>query len=267
VERVRALVNVEQFWTAGFAAIEQLIDGAEVARLRTAYDEILDGRVASHTDRNLGGITRQVMVPSMVHPVFDDNAALRAGRSVMAALFGCAHANRTYDMLIDKPAGHPHETPWHQDAGYFAMPVAPAGTTLPLTSIQFWVALDDADEDNGCMQFVGGAHRGGTVEHVVVSGHPDDEGRLIGYADPTVIDPASVTACPLRAGGATIHTAMTPHYTGPNRTADRPRRAYIFNLVAADEADDRIESTVRAGYVREIASSVERGIAERPRLT
>ena len=245
--------QVRTFWDVGFLAIERLVDDVEVARLRQAYDEILDGSVAISTDRQLGGNTRQVMVPSMAHPVFDHNRALDAGREVMRALFGCAHANRTYDMLIDKPPGHPHDTPWHQDAGYMERPVAHTGFTMALTSVQFWVALDDVDTSNGCMQFVPGRHRGGADAHVVISGDPDDEGRLIGYADPDELRLADAVACPLSAGGATIHTVMTPHHTGPNTTLDRPRRAYIFNLLAADAADSSLQDRVRATYVREIA--------------
>ncbi|MFN6119935.1 MAG: hypothetical protein ACK5CE_09945, partial [Actinomycetes bacterium] len=63
--------QVDRYWADGFLAIERLIGPDEVERLRTAYDEIIDGTVASPTQRMLGGITRQVMVPSMVHPAFD----------------------------------------------------------------------------------------------------------------------------------------------------------------------------------------------------
>jgi ectoine hydroxylase-related dioxygenase (phytanoyl-CoA dioxygenase family) len=256
----------EQFWADGFATITTLIDAAEVQRLRSAYDEIISGAIDAPTDRNLGGITRQVMVPSMVHDAFDDNAALAAGRTAMRALFPNAVAfSRTYDMLIDKPAGHPHETPWHQDAGYYSMPVAAAGLRVPLVSIQFWVALDDVDVDNGCMQFVPGAHLGELAEHRVVSGHPEDEGRLIGYARTSDARPERAVACPLSAGGATMHTAMTPHYTGPNVTTDRRRRAYIFNLAAGDHESSTLELQLRQQYVRNIADSIDRGIARRPR--
>ncbi len=257
--------QVEQFWADGFLAIERLVADDEVARLRIAYDEIIDGTVTSLTDRNLGGITRQVLVPSMVHPLFEDNAALEAGREVIRDLYRCAQANRVYDMLIDKPAGHPHTTPWHQDAAYMQQPVTPPGFTMPLTSLQFWLALDDVDADNGCMQFVAGQHHGGTAAHEVVSGHPDDDGRLIGIIDPAEVNVAAAVACPLRPGGATVHTAMTPHFTGPNATVDRPRRAYIFNLMAADEASIGVQEFVRQNYLRNIADSVSRGLSERPR--
>jgi ectoine hydroxylase-related dioxygenase (phytanoyl-CoA dioxygenase family) len=254
---------VQTFWQDGFGWVDRLVDDDELDVLRHAYDEIIAGEVASPTDRRLGGITRQVMVPSMVHPVFEENGALAQAREIMRDLYGCSHANRTYDMLIDKPAGHPHETPWHQDAGYFSKPVAPTGFQLPLTSIQFWVALDDADADNGCMQFSPGLHEIPMAEHVVISGHPDDEGRLIGYADVADAHPERAVVAAIPAGGATFHTAMTPHYTGPNRTT-RPRRAYIFNLLAGDEPDTRIQDAVRRTYLTEIVRSVDAGLQTRP---
>jgi len=262
---VLSAAEVDRFWHDGFLSVPRLIDAAEVDRLREAYDDLIEFRVESPTDRNLGGITRQVLVPSMVHPVFDQNAALESAREVMRDLFDCSTANRTYDMLIDKPAGHPHETPWHQDAAYFERPFTKPGFTIPLRSIQFWVALDPVDVDNGCMQFAPGRHHAGTFEHVVVSGHAEDDGRLIGAADPQEMGAADAVAVPLDSGGATFHTALTPHYTGPNTTVDRPRRAYIFNLLAADEPSDMLQQVIRANYVRDVADAVDRGLSSRPR--
>lgn len=257
--------QVARFWDDGFLAIDRLVDDEVVDALRDAYDDMVGFRVSSPTDRYLGGITRQVLVPSMVHPLFDENPALEAGREVMRDLFGCAHPNRIYDMLIDKPPLHPHDTPWHQDAAYLHKPVAPAGFRMPLVSVQFWLALDPVDADNGCMQFVAGRHRGGTVAHHVASGHPDDDGRLLGIDDPAAIGADDAVACALAPGGATIHTVMTPHYTGPNITADRPRRAYIFNLLAADAPDTTLQDSVRESYLRDIADANSRGLSERPR--
>ena len=55
------------------------------------------------------------------------------------------------------------------------------------------------------------------------------------------LDLSTRTVAKLPAGGVTMHGYGTPHYTGPNRTTDRPRRAYIFNL-ATKEAHDRLFS-------------------------
>ena len=40
---------------------------------------------------------------------------------------------------------------------------------------------------------------------------------------------AGGAACPIPAGGATVHHSRTLHYTGPNRS-DGPRRAYILTF-------------------------------------
>src|SRR2546421_63040 len=86
--------------------------------------------------------------------------------------------------------------------------------------------LDDVDLENGCMQFVPGAHRE-VRQHYVASGDPTDQGRLLATDD---FDTDEVVACPLPAGGCTIHTEGTLHFTGPNTSAARTRRAYIFML-------------------------------------
>jgi Phytanoyl-CoA dioxygenase (PhyH) len=219
-----------RFETDGFLVFERLIDDGAVRELGAAYDQILERDVAAIGDRLLGGITRQVMMPCLSHPAFDRNPALDAAAEIAERLVGAAPV-RTFDMLIYKPPGHPHETPWHQDMSYLEMPVAPAGTAIPLDTLQFWVALDDADVENGCMHFLPGYHTQPLLPHRIAAGDPSDDARLLEIVDaPRHLDLSKVVAAPLRAGGATVHSYGTPHYTPPNHSADRPRRAFIFNL-------------------------------------
>ena len=224
--------QVEQFRTEGYTTIDRLISDAAVDELRAAYDDILEGRVdCGIHDRQLGGITRQVMVPHAFHPGVKGNEVMDAARVAAARLLGCDDSAFLFDMMIYKPPGHPEETPWHQDLSYFERPFAPAGTIPPNRTVQVWVALDDADVDNGCMHFVPEAHTAPMLEHHVASGDPDDEGRLLAITHPERdLDLSRAVACPLAPGGATAHTEGTPHYTPPNRTTDRARRAYIINF-------------------------------------
>ena len=39
------------------------------------------------------------------------------------------------------------------------------GDSIEAASIGTWLALDDADEENGCMWVIPGSHRAGAVEH------------------------------------------------------------------------------------------------------
>ncbi len=215
----------------GFLILERFIDQATLAALRAAYDEILRRDVEAGGDRMLGAVTRQVMHPSSAHPTFDRNPAVDRGIEIARQVFATDDVGRSFDMLIYKPPGHPHDTPWHQDMAYSRQPFAEPGTTNTLESVQFWIPLDDVDDENGTMQFVPGHHDKALLEHHVASGDPDDEGRLLALVDPeSQLDLSTAVVAVIPAGGATMHFHGTPHYTGPNRSTDRHRRAYIFTL-------------------------------------
>lgn len=223
--------QIRNYAQYGYLIIDRLLDASDVVRLREAYDEIIEYHVRAGGDRMLGGITRQIMRPSIEHRAFQGNAAVEAGMRIASQIFDASEPKLSFDMLIYKPPGHPYETPWHQDAAYAGLPMAPAGTCFSLRTIQFWVALDDVDQENGCMHFLPGYQREPLLEHTVVSGEPYDGGRLLALVDPiNQVDLNASVAAPLKAGGATIHSYGTPHYTPPNNSLDRPRRAYIFTL-------------------------------------
>ena len=220
----------------GFAVVPDLADAALLEEMRRVYDGMLDGSIpCPGTDRNLGGLTRQIMQPHAHHPLFADNAAIGRARAVARDLIGCAEPSFFFSMLIYNPGGQPHETPWHMDMAYARMPFTPAGTAWPNDVVaQFWLALDDVDADMSCMEFVPGVQRGAMPEHHVASGAPTDDGRLLAIVDPAATLPLErAVRCPLRAGSATVHGYSTPHYTGPNRSA-RGRRAFIFSFADAD---------------------------------
>ena len=50
-----------------------------------------------------------------------------------------------------KPAINGHATPWHQDGQYWPI--------RPLATCTVWLAVDDANEENGCLKFIRGSHR------------------------------------------------------------------------------------------------------------
>jgi ectoine hydroxylase-related dioxygenase (phytanoyl-CoA dioxygenase family) len=50
-----------------------------------------------------------------------------------------------------KPALNGYETPWHQDGQYWPI--------NPLATCTVWLAIDDANEDNGCLKFIKGSHK------------------------------------------------------------------------------------------------------------
>jgi len=224
--------HATEFRANGFTRFDSFVSDDAVDELRDTYDAILRGDVdCGEHFRKLGELTVQVMAPSTHVPTLRQHPMFDAGRRAAAALLDCDEPEFAFDMMIFKPPMHPVETPWHQDLAYFEQPFAPAGRPAQNTTVQFWVAVDDVDETNGCMHFVPGAHDEPLLEHYVCSGDPAKGNRLLAIRDPEEkLDLSRAVACPLSRGGATAHSETTPHYTPPNRSPDRPRRAYIFNF-------------------------------------
>ena len=72
--------------------------------------------------------------------------------AALAHEIGLAQPLLLQSMYIFKHPGIGGEVGWHQDATYLH--------TTPVSVTGFWIALDDADRDNGCLLALPGAHRG-----------------------------------------------------------------------------------------------------------
>ena len=115
------------------------------------------------------------------------------------------------EMALSKPPFIGSEKPWHQDNAYF--------NWLPLEKVATaWLALDDATVENGCMHVLPGGHKLGALRH-----HHTIDCEIF----PDRIDRSQALPVPLKAGGAMFFSAMLPHQTPPNSTAER-RRALQF---------------------------------------
>lgn len=222
-----------RFQHDGFCVIPNLISADDLMELRTLYDAVLDGSIdCGKGDRMLGGRTRQIIRPSAWHAGFKDNAALRAGRALASAVFNCSEPVWVFDQLLYKPPMHPATTPWHQDLSYLYKPVTRAGVRVPRDLLQFWLPLDDVDEDTGCMHFLPGHSLDVLLPHDVVGGEPEDDARLlaISAAEQARLPFETIVACPLNAGDCTVHGPGTCHFTSANRSTSRHRRAYLFSF-------------------------------------
>jgi ectoine hydroxylase-related dioxygenase (phytanoyl-CoA dioxygenase family) len=116
-----------------------------------------------------------------------------------------------WDQLVYKKPGNPQNFPWHQDNGYTFI--------QPQQYLTCWVALTDADEENGCPWVIPGAHRVGTYAHrwtdlgfVCTNGETEER-----------------VSAPVRKGGVVVFSSLTPHMTGPNLT-DNLRKTYIVQF-------------------------------------
>jgi ectoine hydroxylase-related dioxygenase (phytanoyl-CoA dioxygenase family) len=116
-------------------------------------------------------------------------------------------------MLYYKPAGSRGQA-LHQDQFYLRV--------QPGTCCAAWLALDDSDEENGCMQVVAGSHRWDILCTV-----PAD--TRLSFTDVTVPlpDDVSATPCIMKAGDVLFFHGSTVHGSLPNTSTHRFRRSLI----------------------------------------
>jgi len=115
-----------------------------------------------------------------------------------------------WDQAVYKKPEPQREFPWHQDNGYTYIE--------PQQYLTCWIALTDATLDNGCPWVVPGLHRHGTLKHWMTD-----------YGWTCLENPADAVAVPARAGSIVVFSSLTPHRTGPNRTA-AVRKSYIVQF-------------------------------------
>ena len=115
-------------------------------------------------------------------------------------------------QVFAKPEGGTAEA-WHQDSmswTFFA----------PHNHVTIWIALDDATQENGALNYIPGSHRYG---YVVREKIPELVSQL--EADSVVI--------PRPAGHAAVHHTLLLHKTGPNTTT-APRRGMAMHFIRSD---------------------------------
>jgi hypothetical protein len=133
------------------------------------------------------------------------------------------------DISMLKPAVVGPATPWHQDEAFH-------DPRYDSREVSFWLALQPTDKANSCMEFLPGSHLGPVLKH----GYPAGDSRIHALECVDDFDRSAAIACPLPAGGCTLHLSRTLHYAGPN-ISPQPRLAYvlIFDLVPVPRAIPR----------------------------
>lgn len=149
----------------------------------------------------------------------------------MAEIAAALARARTMQVWCDtvqyKPPGHGAPFHWHQDAPYHTS-IIPAERLIGA-----WVALDDADEESGCMWMVPGSHRWGVQEGHLMNLKPPGEPDELVPARPPANAPQIASAwrepvpCRVKAGEVHFHHALMWHGSLANR-GERPRRAYTI---------------------------------------
>lgn len=210
----------------GCVLVEQVFRPPEAATLRDHYMRLREqgGYEGDLVGADPGPNDPLKRYPRMIHMHRWDTTSLDwlvdpRLDAIMTGLLGSSpFAVQT--MLYFKPPGARGQAV-HQDNYYLRV--------QPGTCMAAWMALDDCDESNGCLQVVPGSHRW----PILCTSTADTSESFTNISVP-IPDDAPVRAVIMRAGDVLFFHGSLVHGSHPNTTTDRFRRALIGHYIQAE---------------------------------
>jgi phytanoyl-CoA hydroxylase len=221
--------QVEEFRRQGFLLGPHVYADAEADALRERLEQVIAGNSEKQPEllRNMLGGSEQVVIQAVniweADDLFRRHLEQPAVCWMVAQLIGHPVLRVWHDQIQYKPPRIGGATAWHQDHPYWPI-------IQPADLVSAWVALDDADIENGCMWMVPrshlwGPHKGGTIG--------TDPGTFAPLPDLSLIPDRERVApvpCPVRKGQVMFHHCLTWHGSPPNRS-DRGRPAIAVHYM------------------------------------
>jgi ectoine hydroxylase-related dioxygenase (phytanoyl-CoA dioxygenase family) len=223
------VAEIQTFQREGYLKIpHRVIEEEHLQRLRGSYDQVFKGEAVRNlsqtesaneeaietTDEKMwkvGGMWKRS--EDFWHLVYYQPLL-----DIVESLIG-GSVQLFEDEALYKPANDGGLIPWHQDNGYWRC--------QPAALVSIWIALDDADEENGCMNVIPGSHLSGEFGH---SKAEMGDSKLSKILLNTQVDESKAIPIPLSAGHAMVHHCLTLHASRPN-CSNRDRRAMVINYM------------------------------------
>jgi ectoine hydroxylase-related dioxygenase (phytanoyl-CoA dioxygenase family) len=228
--------QIQFFGENGYLRLEQISPPDEVEFVKKVYDRLFAERAGRHQGAYFDAVSsdeddeKPHTSPQLIDPVLFapelKKTVFRANALAIAKQLLGVGAYGSFEHAILKPPGIGAPTPWHQDEA-FRLDYARG-----YDEISIWMPLQPVDTSSGCLEFLPASHRLRVLRHA----SPGNDPRIHALACVDDFDAARAVACPLPAGGCTIHHARTLHHAGPN-TSPNPRRAYILGFALPVKSD------------------------------
>lgn len=251
--------QVEQYHRNGYLVLKNTIEKTEIEALKTAALRIVNNfdidkhrTVFSTTDRDHGRDEYFFDSAENIHCFLEADALDAHGKlqkPARLAINKIGHAlhdlNPVFGAFCRQPLfgqvlrdigyrtpllwqtmyifKQPHiggEVRWHQDASYLI--------TEPATVTGIWVAVEDANRDNGCLWVQPGGHRSPLREIYQVDWNAR-KGTLTDLDETPWPATGESLAVEVPAGSVVIFHDHMPHYSSPNRS-DHSRHAFTLHV-------------------------------------
>ena len=229
----------KQFYeTNGYVVVPGLFNPAEVASLLDHYMTLRKSpQPRDDTGVDIGSDDPIKRYPRMIQPQHWDQTSRqwmlepRLNECLTGLLGNEPYAAQT--MMYFKPAGSRGQA-LHQDNYYLRV--------HPGTCMAAWLAMDDCDEANGCMQVVPGSH----TWDILCTEDADTKISFTSVTVPLAEGQASVPVL-MQAGDVLFFNGSIVHGSHPNTTTDRFRRSLVAHYVegASDQVSKGYQPLVR----------------------
>jgi phytanoyl-CoA hydroxylase len=235
--------QLAQFRRDGFVAVRQVFSPREIAEIRDTFMEMagngpVEGLSEASEALNRGGAAAHApddplaLYPRMLHPHKHGDKPVGplsmkymlhpALEPILAALLE-EEPVAVQSMFYFKPPASRGQA-LHQDNFYLRV--------KPHTCLAAWVAIDDADEENGGMQCVPN-----TQSYPIQCPEQSDSAESFTIEHVTPPEGFRAHAVPLKAGDVLFFNGNVIHGSGPNRSRTRFRRAFICHYVARNTVE------------------------------
>jgi ectoine hydroxylase-related dioxygenase (phytanoyl-CoA dioxygenase family) len=217
------MVDKKFFDENGYVVARSLFSPAEVETLREHFMDLREagtypGDMVADVPKSGDPLAR---FPRMIHMHRWDESSRawltdeRINQCLTTLLEAEPYAVQT--MLYFKPPGARGQA-LHQDNFYLQ--------AQPGTCAAAWLALDDCDEENGCMQVVPGSHKW----PILCAQEADDETSFTNITTPLPPNAQSLPVL-MKAGDVLFFGGALVHGSFPNTSATRFRRSLIGHYV------------------------------------
>lgn len=205
-----------QSWNAdGYLGPLDVYEREEIDEIRSYFDELLSSTLAAGGDSysiSSAHLKHARVWEMLNHPRIVAYVSDLLGEDVIGwgSHFFC------------KLPGDGKRVDWHQDCSYWPL--------TPTRALTVWLAIDDADQENGCMEIYAGSHVHGLIDFEISD---EESGNVL---DQSVKHPERYgrhQVTPLRAGQISIHSDLLVHGSAPN-DSDRRRCGLTLRYCPAD---------------------------------
>jgi phytanoyl-CoA hydroxylase len=214
----------QDFDRDGYIAIRPLFDAAQMAEINRELDRYLKDVVPKmsptevyYEDKSRQDTVKQMMFLERYDGYFAELLKSGVVHELAETVLGEPAIAQNMEYF-NKPPGIGKQTPPHQDGYYFKV--------APPQAVTGWLALEPVDDENGCLNYVRGSHRG-------EGWRPHGRSEILGFSQGvsdfgTPDDVANTVSMPGQAGMLLMHHCKTVHWASPNRSPTRSRRALGF---------------------------------------